>query len=70
MFIGDNMGNRIQYKQCGEILESKYRHDFQMCSCPNQTFVDGGNDYCRYGGADLGLIIFLDEETEDEEISS
>ena len=31
---------------CGEILESKYKHDFNTCSCGNLS-VDGGKDYIR-----------------------
>lgn len=26
------MGAKIRCKKCGDILESKYRHDFKMCS--------------------------------------
>ena len=53
--------SKIKCLQCGKILESKFRHDFQQCSCPNQTFVDGGSDYCRYGGIDPTKIEFLPE---------
>jgi len=52
---------KIQCLDCGEILESKYRHDFQMCECLNQTFVDGGNSYMRTGGKDLNKIKFIAE---------
>ncbi len=27
------MGERIRCRKCGDILQSKYRHDFQMCKC-------------------------------------
>ena len=37
---------KIRCKLCGDIIESKYRHDFQECSC-KKTFVDGGDDYIR-----------------------
>jgi hypothetical protein len=50
---------RIQCTLCGEILESKSTHDFVMCHCDNQTFVDGGNDYMRAGGKDLNAIKVL-----------
>ena len=43
---------------CEEILESINRHDFNMCNCENETFVDGGNDYTRIGGNDLNLIYY------------
>lgn len=43
------MRNRIRCKKCGDIIESEYTHDFKFCSCKN-IFVDGGHDYCRWGG--------------------
>ena len=45
----DTMGERIKCKKCGDILQSKYRHDFQMCKC-GSCYRDGGDDYCRVGG--------------------
>lgn len=39
--------------QCGKILVSYHRHDFRTCGCPNETMVDGGDDYFRYGGVDF-----------------
>jgi len=53
------MKNRIQCLKCGVVLESKHRHDFQECHCENQSFVDGGNDYCRIGGKNLKLVKVL-----------
>lgn len=47
---------KVKCLVCNTILESKFRHDFQRCNCENQTFVDGGNDYTRYGGMDLTKI--------------
>lgn len=41
--------NRIKCKKCGDIIESKTRHDFVQCSCKS-CFVDGGHDYRRIGG--------------------
>lgn len=43
------MGERIRCKKCGDILQSKHRHDFKMCKCKSY-FIDGGDDYCRVGG--------------------
>jgi len=54
--------NRVQCLECGAILESKFTHDFQQCDCPNQTFVDGGQDYSRYGGIDLEKVVFLHDD--------
>ena len=35
--------------ECGDIIESKHRHDFVVCKC-ELSFLDGGNDYIKYGG--------------------
>lgn len=40
--------NRIKCKFCGDIIESKHRHDFVECKC-KRVFVDGGTDYLRRG---------------------
>lgn len=41
--------NRARCKKCGDIIESKYRHDFVECKC-GSIFIDGGLDYMRMGG--------------------
>lgn len=38
--------NAIRCKKCGEIIESKHRHDFKFCKC-GAVAVDGGHDYLR-----------------------
>ena len=43
-------------RQCGDILVSKHCHDFVQCKCPNETFVDGGDNYFRRGGKDMSLV--------------
>lgn len=58
------MINRIKCLECGTILESKFRHDFQGCGCKNATFVDGGSDYRRIGGMSLDKIMIWDEENQ------
>ncbi len=40
--------NAIRCKHCGDVIESKSRHDFVWCSCES-CFVDGGHDYLRRG---------------------
>ena len=55
--------NRIRCLHCGDIIESKYRHDFQMCSC-ERCFVDGGQDYQRIGGDPHEIHIVLDDNSE------
>lgn len=54
--------NSARCLQCGEILTSKFKHDFQMCSCENQTFCDGGSDYQRVGGVDFEKITIYDNK--------
>jgi hypothetical protein len=44
-------------KQCAAILNSKHRHHFVMCGCPNETFVDGGNECFRRGGKDMSKVL-------------
>jgi hypothetical protein len=55
---------KIRCRNCGQILESKHLHDFVMCECENKTFVDGGNDYLRYGGINVNLIEILEDPGE------
>jgi hypothetical protein len=55
---------KIKCLGCGAILESLHRHDFVGCDCRNNTFVDGGYDYLRYGGVDLNLIQVIYTEKE------
>lgn len=46
--------NRARCRKCGDVIESKYRHDWKECKC-GAIFVDGGKDYVRRGG-DLAAI--------------
>ena len=48
--------NSVKCLICNTILESKHRHDFVMCPCPNQTACDGGLEYQRTLAVDLSLI--------------
>jgi len=48
--------NRVQCKSCGDVLTSYNRHDYKTCGCENETMIDGGTDYQRYGGKDLSLV--------------
>lgn len=38
--------NAARCKICGDIIESRYRHNYVTCSCGNLA-VDGGHDYIR-----------------------
>lgn len=51
--------NAVQCKDCKEILVSHYTHDYKTCKCPQETMVDGGLSYGRYGGKDMDKVISL-----------
>jgi len=51
--------NSVKCLDCDKILVSKSRHDFQQCGCSNETFIDGGEEYQRYGGKDMSLVKVL-----------
>jgi len=57
------MTNKIKCLACNTILESKSRHDFNQCDCPNGAFVDGGNDYHRGGALNLSKIAVWNDKT-------
>jgi len=38
--------NMAKCDKCGDIIESKYRHDFVWCKC-GSIAVDGGHEYLR-----------------------
>ena len=48
--------SQVTCLECGEVLVSEHRHDYKTCSCPNETMIDGGNEYVRYGGKDLSKV--------------
>ena len=48
--------NSVKCLVCNTILESKHRHDFVKCHCPNETACDGGLEYQRTLAVDLSLI--------------
>lgn len=41
--------NSVRCHLCGEIIESRHRHDFVWCKCGNIA-VDGGKDYLKRVG--------------------
>ena len=47
--------NKLMCKLCGDVIESKNRHDFVRCKCKS-IFVDGGKDYFRRGGDIKNMI--------------
>lgn len=48
--------SQVTCLDCGETLVSQHRHDYKTCSCENETMIDGGNDYIRFGGKDLAKV--------------
>lgn len=40
--------NQAKCLVCGDVVESRHRHDWVACSC-GAIFVDGGKDYLRRG---------------------
>ena len=40
--------NRCKCKLCGDVIQSRHRHDFVRCKC-GEIFTDGGEDYVRRG---------------------
>jgi len=57
--------NSCQCAQCGDIIESRHRHDFVNCKC-GAIFTDGGTDYVRRGFTKPDDIIDLSEWSEGE----
>lgn len=50
--------NRVICLECGEVLTSYHVHDYKTCGCKNETMIDGGLEYQRYGGVDMTKIDF------------
>lgn len=64
------MGRKVQCKLCGDVIESKYRHDFVRCKC-GDIFVDGGNDYLRMGSeTDIHNAVLLPNDAHIDKDSS
>lgn len=61
------VSNKGKCTKCGDVIESKHRHDYVTCSCGSLS-VDGGTDYLKRSG-DIGGYMELSESrkfTEDE----
>jgi tRNA(Ile2) C34 agmatinyltransferase TiaS len=57
--------NKAQCKLCGDIIESKSRHDYVRCGC-GEIAVDGGKSYIKRSAKDLSNIIELSEVYQEE----
>ena len=56
--------NAVKCLVCNSILESKYRHNYVQCRCPNEVATDGGLDYQGISAKDLDLVENLCEYVE------
>lgn len=57
--------NKIKCKKCGDIIESKHRHDFKFCKCKSVA-VDGGKDYLKRIGNEEDYEELYEIENEDK----
>jgi len=53
--------NRGKCRLCGDIIESRHRHDYISCGC-GEISVDGGFDYRRATFKHPENFIYLDDE--------
>ena len=63
------ISNKAKCRLCGDIIESKHRHDWQSCSC-GAIFVDGGHEYLRRGAKSFEDLEELSEYEDIEEEKS
>ena len=55
------MGKIIKCKKCGDLIQSKHRHDMVWCKC-HSVAIDGGDDYCRWAGNKENIEFYVKEE--------
>jgi len=61
--------NSVTCQECNETIVSYHRHDYKICSCPNEAMVDGGTAYLRYGAKNMSKIkIFAVYDDDDFEL--
>lgn len=56
--------NIAECAKCGDVIESKHRHDFVACKC-GAIFTDGGTAYIRRGYMEPGDIIDRSERADE-----
>jgi hypothetical protein len=39
----------VECPECKKRMFSFHVHDFKFCGCPNETMIDGGREYLKYG---------------------
>lgn len=57
-YINEESSMKIKCLICGDIIDSKYRYNLVSCKCEN-CYIDGGNDYCHFGGKDFNKILLI-----------
>ena len=55
--------NKAKCLGCGDVVESKHRHDWVSCTC-GSIFVDGGKDYLRRGYPEGDPTLWIEELSE------
>ena len=60
------MRDRIQCRECGDVIESKNTHDFVWCAC-RSVAVDGGPEYKKRVGQPANIRELDDDWTEDDD---
>ena len=64
--------NQVKCNHCGDIIESKHRHDVHSCKC-GRVSVDGGHDYlrrCYKAEGDYEELSITTEESKETEEKS
>ena len=60
------MSKILKCKKCGDIIQSKHRHDMVWCKC-GAIAIDGGNDYCKITGNSDDIDFLAKESKGDDE---
>lgn len=60
--------NMAKCLKCGEVVESKHRHDFRTCKCGNIS-VDGGTAYIRRSFKDASKMQELSVGTDGDGVA-
>lgn len=47
--VGDIYINQVRHTQCGWLIRSRNRHDYQTCIC-GELSIDGGSWYTKVSG--------------------
>ena len=58
--------NAVQCTNCGDIIESRFHHEFVTCSC-GRVSVDGGRDYLKRLAPSREAFIEMAEYEDDED---